>query len=201
MKSGRINLRLGPHAEAWQTACDARNETPAEGALRLIKQSIVRDRWSPAAPNPTTPQQPSSPTVDVRPMEPRTPDPQTQVRLGRERYRFTASELAAIANEAERAGFHNVQAWIVAAVRGALTQAPQFSETELRQLTESTRNVGAVGRNLNQLVRAINTSAPELVKVRTEDIDQVRDVINTEVRNLRAVIQASTERWPLVAAK
>lgn len=190
MKSGRINLRLGLHAEAWQTACHARNETPAEGALRLIKQDLVNGRCTPGPSKPVAHQQPAPGH-----------DPQTQVRLGRERYRFTESELTAIAQEADRAGFHNIQAWIVAAVRGALTQAPQFSEAELRQLTESTRNVGAVGRNLNQLVRAINTSAPELAKVRPEDIDQVRDVINTEVRNLRAVIQASAERWPLVAAK
>jgi hypothetical protein len=186
MKDGRIDLRIGPlHAE-WEAACFARNERPAVGALRLIKQDLAARRAGGVKTDPKT-------------YKPIPGDEEKKLmRVGQLHVRFSTSELEAIKTEAARTTFHNPQAWIVAAVRGTLTRSPQFSQGELDVLTESTRQLAAIGRNLNQLVRAINTSPVELARVGAEEIETVREAIKTELRNIGALVSASADRWPLV---
>ncbi len=175
-------------SKAADAACFARNERPAAAALRLIKQDLHARRGA----NPPDGAQGyvTSPGADTK----------TRTRVGKCRVRFTQSELDAISAEATRCGFHNSQEWIVAAVRGALTRAPQFSSAELDRLTDSTRQLAAIGRSLNQLVRVINASPVEVTRINPEKIGMLKETIKTELRNLGLVVTASADRWPLKPA-
>ncbi|WP_144422868.1 hypothetical protein [Xanthomonas arboricola] len=51
---------------------------------------------------------------------------------------------------------YSVTAWITALIRSKTRKAPVFAMSEIEGLMESTRALGAVGRNLNTVVHRLN---------------------------------------------
>lgn len=51
---------------------------------------------------------------------------------------------------------YSVTAWITALIRSKTRKAPVFARAEVEALMESTRALGAVGRNLNTVVHRLN---------------------------------------------
>jgi hypothetical protein len=61
----------------------------------------------------------------------------------------------------EKEGYSSPTNWASSCVMAALNDAPAPAEAEREALGASTRQIAAVGRNLNQLVRALNADPSE----------------------------------------
>ena len=110
---------------------------------------------------------------------------------------LTGSEDALARSVAEGMGF-SVPKWLIACVRAQLTGQPQFGHQELNALTESNYQLLAIGRNLNQIARAINRNPDVATPLQAEAIEELRAVIDHHVGQVARVVEANTERWRLL---
>lgn len=91
---------------------------------------------------------------------------------------------------ARRAGARRMKpsTYIAALVRAHLVQDPPLPPTELAALERATAELSAVGRNLNQIARAVNAGAPapagtaSLVGRSLEAVEAVREATKVYVR-------------------
>jgi hypothetical protein len=70
---------------------------------------------------------------------------------------LTPSELAALKRMAGHEGYVPTK-WVVAMIRTKLTGQPQVGQPELETLARSNQQLLALGRNLNQIAKVLNTS-------------------------------------------
>lgn len=110
--------------------------------------------------------------------------------------RFTDDEYEALSKSAASMGFENVQHLILALSRGYLTLSPQFGKEEMAALGESNRQLLSMGRNLNQIARALNQGG--MVSGFTDDrINQLYARIVQHTEYVSRLIAANIERWRL----
>ena len=83
-------------------------------------------------------------------------------------------------------------------VRELIGQGPDLLAHDLRDMNEAAYQVGCVGRNLNQLVRAINQGKVRTVADQAALIESVRDRVDRVAEELRWVVDRSYERWVVV---
>jgi hypothetical protein len=89
---------------------------------------------------------------------------------------LTASELAGLNALAAQEGYRPTQ-WVVAMIRTKLTGQPHVGQPELERLTRSNQQLLALGRNLNQIARVLNTSPENRNAFRVEVITELARVI------------------------
>ena len=76
-----------------------------------------------------------------------------------------------------------------------LTGNPRFSDKEFRQLKMTTYQLSAVGRNINQIARALNSGIENDMNNWALDLQHVSSMIN-EVRSvLKDAIRANMNAW------
>ncbi len=68
---------------------------------------------------------------------------------------LTAEEHQLLTAAATGEGLRRTE-WIVKLIRATLLRQPQFNRTEVDALAESSRQLAAIGRNLNQIARTLN---------------------------------------------
>lgn len=171
-----MNVHLGADLKArWVAYCDARGKTPGAALKEAIEHQLANANVS------TTPK-------IYRQNE------QSKERKQRFEILLTKSEKAAVAqrSQAERC---SMRRWIVDAIRVGLTHEPQFSMSEIDQLGESNYQLLALGRNLNQISKALNEGRYEPVTV--ERIDALKYQIDNHTTRVSRAIRASLERWSL----
>lgn len=111
------------------------------------------------------------------------------------RIRVTAAEYALILQRAERDGFSPLR-WIVALLRGQLLQQPQLGQPEMDALEQANLRLLQVGRNINQIARALNAAphefraAPELAQLKL-----LSEAIDGQARAVSALLDANHRRW------
>lgn len=113
----------------------------------------------------------------------------TRVRM---ELRLTHSELEAVKDIAKEAGASPNQ-WVANLVRSYITRKPQLGMEELAVIAESNARLLAIGRNLNQIARALNkgeANVPRLVEP-----SELADEITAHVKAVSAVIRSNLERW------
>lgn len=89
--------------------------------------------------------------------------------------------------------------WFVNLTRARLTRDPQLGMTELAVLGESNKQLAAMGSNLNQVARRLNSmqgSLPldDVLRV-AQEIDRLKREIDAHLSQVRAVMLANRERW------
>jgi len=107
--------------------------------------------------------------------------------------RLTESEWRALEKILEGEGV-NIYQWLLSLVRSKLTDEPQFNKSQILDLQESNRQLLAIGRNLNQLVRAINT---ENLSTKAFTEKYASDILDRVYENMDAInnlVQGSTNR-------
>lgn len=106
----------------------------------------------------------------------------------------TPSEKRTIAERARAEGMRPGR-WLVWLARHHLTGKPHFNPAELDALREATRQLAAVGSNLNQVAHALNIDMNRRDQLTNELIQEV----GAEVKELRRVIkqyvEVSVNRW------
>ena len=178
-KPQRLHVDLGDLKDPWQAYCTANGLTPSQATREVIRKLI---QHSPANPAPATEVQGAR-------------DPGG--RKIRKEVRLTESEARHAERMAAAAGF-SVPMWIAALVRAQLTQNPQFGQKEQELLGESNYQLLALGRNLNQIAKSLNTAPEDRRVYRIDQIDDLRTSIKAHVKRVAAAMQSITERWKLI---
>lgn len=106
--------------------------------------------------------------------------------------RFTPTEAQGIRERAEAEG-SSVQRWIINCVRASLTQEPQFTMETTKALWESSYQLRAVGRNLNQITKKLHEVGH--LPLTVEQIERLASYIYAHTDKVAAVTDASLSRW------
>lgn len=168
-------MDLLTYKQPWLAWCAQRSISPSN-AFREVVAKLLRTV-------PKTPQQ----TGAVLPGEPEKTVKRMEIRL-------TPSELDLVQASAAAEGFSPTR-WVVALIRARLTNGAQFGQAELEALARSNLMLRAIGRNLNQIARALNTSPHERLVYRVDQIEAVDAAVKEHTRLVAQAMTANTERW------
>ena len=170
-------LRLpAPLKAQWDAYCAKQNKTPSD-VLRSLMSYLIQDEM------PEDMKRWISTQVEGK------SDDGLRERID---IRFTPSEFTALKSRAEAEGC-SAQRWVVNCVRASLTHEPQFTMETTKALWESSTQLRAIGRNLNQITKQLNEtgeliSTVEHIKILTHYIYRHTDCVS-------ALLDASLSRW------
>jgi hypothetical protein len=85
--------------------------------------------------------------------------------------------------------------WISALVQLNLTRRPVLTETELLAIEASTRELAAIGRNLNQLARVLNEAYFQTERIRLDRLDELSRCVTKTRAAISALVRASRNSW------
>lgn len=85
--------------------------------------------------------------------------------------------------------------WISALVQSNLTRRPVLTETELLVIEALTRELAAIGRNINQLARALNEAYFQTERIRLDRLNELSRNITQTREAIEALVQASRNSW------
>ena len=173
--SRAMNIHLGADLKArWVDYCAGLGKTPGAALKEAIEQQLEKAAKSPPPPLRQTGQ---------------APDNEPKVRF---EILMTKSEKMAVL---ERSNLERCsqRRWIIDAIRAGLTHEPQFSMSEIDALGESNYQLLAIGRNLNQVAKAMNEGRRDTVTI--ESIERLRQIIDEHTDKVSRAIGASLERW------
>jgi transposase-like protein len=170
-----VTVDLGELKAPWQAWCQAHGITPSHALRNALRQTMDRRA---------------------------TRGPASRLRVTQKRERATArielnlttSELAALKKMAGHEGYVPTK-WVVAMVRTKLTGQPQVGQPELETLARSNQQLLALGRNLNQIAKVLNTAPQNRAAFRVEVITQLSRVIQAHTKKVSDVLRGTVERW------
>lgn len=181
----RLNVELLDYKAPFLALCQRRRISPSKVFRALVAQLLERDQ---ADGTPRTPfALPPSYTVARG-------EPERGGVSARPKVPLTASEAAAVEELSAREGL-SVPRWIVALIRAYLTRTPQFNRAELDALGQSNLQLLAIGRNLNQIAKALNTSPHDRSVYRVEQIEALRAQIGEHTKLVSSAMAANVDRW------
>ncbi|MGE0315909.1 MAG: hypothetical protein AB7P21_30200 [Lautropia sp.] len=110
---------------------------------------------------------------------------------------LTESEYDLAKSIAAADGF-TLNRWLAAMVRARLTGQAVLGEPELAAIGAASAELGAVGRNLNQIARTLNTDGvgPDRYPERGLLIS-LAEKVDAQVREVRRVLEDNRQRWSL----
>jgi hypothetical protein len=80
-------------------------------------------------------------------------------------------------------------------IRARLTGTAQYGQRELELLDRSNMRLLAIGRNLNQVAKALNASPADYSLYRVELIEDLQKTIKEHTRTVSDAIAANVNRW------
>ena len=95
----------------------------------------------------------------------------------------------------------SVQFWIVSLIRAALTRGITVGGAELEALGNSNYELAAIGRNLNQIARRLNSAEGVDVRRLASLADELWTKTEMHRREVHALINACSHRWKLRASE
>jgi hypothetical protein len=170
-----VTVDLGELKAPWQAWCQVQGITPSHALRNALWQAM--DRRATRAP---------APRLRVTPRKERA--------TARIELNLTTSELAALKKMAGHEGYVPTK-WLVAMVRTKLTGQPHVGQSELERLTRSNQQLLALGRNLNQIAKVLNTSPQHQVAFRVEVITELSRVIQAHTKKVSDLLRGTVERW------
>lgn len=115
-------------------------------------------------------------------------------RPGKITVRFTDAELAEITRRSEEEGFLHRTDWLVYVVRCYLGMTAMNNDA-LNLLRESNRGVFAIGRNLNQIVKVLNTDFRYLSSLTPELMEALKKRLDAHFEKVAELIERVTNRF------
>jgi hypothetical protein len=162
--------------EQWAVYCE-RNKKKSPAILRALMHYMIQDNMPPEVRRWIAAQIEGEP--DDGPKE-------------RLEVRFTPTEFQGITARADAEGC-SPQRWVINCVRASLTHEPQFTMETTKALWESSYQLRAIGRNLNQIAKRLNEGKPANVK--TEQIEKLATYIYRHTDKVATIQDASLSRW------
>jgi hypothetical protein len=172
-----MSADLGVLKQPWLAWCAKQKRTPSD-ALRQVLAKVMHSGLPDSVPR----------GVEVRD---RAEKPRVRVEL-----HLTESEHRTLTPLARAEGFP-VTKWIIALIRARLIGHPQFGQAELEMLARSNQQLLAIGRNLNQLAKALNTSPRDQRAFRVDLITELSSRIQTHTTMVSRVMRGNLERWQI----
>lgn len=115
-------------------------------------------------------------------------------RDGSIRLSLKGHELEAIEQAARLLGWRRNR-WLVNLIRTYLFREPRPTDQELAALHRSSAELLAVGRNLNQIARAMHRDDRYKESVTVERLDELRRVITEHMDSKQGLLEAMENRW------
>ncbi|NVM77474.1 hypothetical protein FHW83_003292 [Duganella sp. SG902] len=169
IRPNRINVNLGPYKAPWLAYCRATGENPSSLFRQLVAQLLAD-------------------AIDVT-----TPEPVAAGKTRKE-VRLTPDEQQHVAAAALHAGVSEVR-WISALIRAHMSAQVQLGPLETEALGRSNLALLAIGRNLNQLVRAVHMGEVMLPTELTAVLAALRVQLSSHVEEVAAILSANLNRW------
>jgi len=187
---------LGTLRDPFVSACADAGITPSEGLRRLIAASlgVPGDDASKGDEQRRGKRGGHRVANDGREVPCREVRGQADIRRRRIVVRLSESEWSAASEIAQAEGF-TLARWVGAGVRARLVGGPQFGETELQRIADSSYQLRAIGRNLNQFVRAVNADQTEAARMRGQLVADLSERIDAHLDQVRRLIESNIERW------
>ena len=85
--------------------------------------------------------------------------------------------------------------WIAALVQSNIAKNPVMAEQELITLKATIRELTAIGRNINQMARALNESRNNIDKVNLDTLYFLGDSLKRNLSAVRELVRASQQVW------
>lgn len=109
--------------------------------------------------------------------------------------RLNDDGISALDDRASREGYRNRGGWTTAVVLAALYREPVLTDEEVEALRESNRELASIGRNLNQMARALNIEFRESDKLKQEDIEKLAERIEQHKEQVATLLSRNMNRW------
>lgn len=177
--SPMLSVRLGKELkQLWVNHCLRFGTTPSGAVRQLVRHLIAKS-------------EPGAPVSTLAELH-----EQADVTRQRLELRLTTSEYLSIRELARQEGMSPNQ-WIINLIRANLVARPQFGMEELRVLGESNSRLLAIGRNLNQITRQINTNPGDHERLKAEQIEILNRYIVRHTTHVTGIMRANIDRWTL----
>lgn len=85
--------------------------------------------------------------------------------------------------------------WKAALIQSHLMREPVLDDGEIEVLRESNNELRMIGRNLNQIARALNARPEETERIKLEVIKALVQLIDIHQSKVRSLIQHSQKEW------
>lgn len=82
-------------------------------------------------------------------------------------------------------------------VRAHISNRPSFSDQELVALKEANRQLAAIGKNINQIARALNTSLDNAHLARAQELDQIRELVDNHRKAVANMVRENLKSWSI----
>lgn len=88
-----------------------------------------------------------------------------------------------------------VTPWVAALVQSHVAATPVLTDTELQAVEAANRELGAIGRNINQIARALNEAHFQTERVRLDRLAELSEKIDSMREAVRGLVRASRNAW------
>lgn len=166
--------------EEWTAYC-GRNDKKSAATLRALMRYMIRDDM------------PDEVRAWIAAEVEQVSDTTAKSRL---EIRLTQSEYEAVRARSEAEGT-SVQRYVVNCVRASLTNSPQFTMAAIKALWESSYQLKAIGRNLNQIAKALNMGEDQAFS--ESSIKGLSQRIQRHTDQVAELLDASLGRWRIKA--
>lgn len=110
-------------------------------------------------------------------------------------FRVSPSVKGQMVMRARQEGFPNHTTWLTALILSVLNEHPVLTNVDANALRESNQQLAAIGRNLNQIARALNADFRVSDKITTDMIEVLEKHIALHQQTTVALINKSLNRW------
>ena len=108
--------------------------------------------------------------------------------------RTSAFILSAAQSRAQSQGMA-LSRWIASLMQSNLSTHPVLTDTEVHAVQTTTRELAALGRNINQIARALNEAPFQTERVRLDSLAELSDKIEHVRQAIRSLVRASRNAW------
>lgn len=162
----------------WEAHCEKKGSSQ-HGMIRALMRYVIQDEIPPDVKDWISGQ------IAGKPDE----GPKQRLEV-----RFTPSEHHEILVRSEAEGC-SPQRWVINCVRASLTNQPQFTMEVTKALWESSGQLRAIGRNLNQIAKKLNEGGN--VGLSAKEIEQLSEYIYSHTEVVSGLQDASLSRWKI----
>lgn len=170
-KSYRIERRVTKEQkEAWQAFCHAQGVSESD-MLGLMIQKVTAGAIA----------------FDLKGLKENKTDKLTIRLIARDKDRIT--------ERAKAEGFTSRTAWLTAVAMANLNREPVLTESEIQALRTSNRELAAIGRNLNQIAKVLNTEFRESDKLNRQAVIALSEKIDSHREQIADLLKRNLNKW------
>ena len=109
--------------------------------------------------------------------------------------RFNNKDVKEIEKRASKEGFENRSQWGRALILNKIDNHPTFTIDEIKAIAEANRQLSAIGRNLNQIARALNIDPNHASSPNEELLVSLSKTISKQQEKIMSLLDQSLNRW------